>query len=154
MSPHVLLRRVARAEAVTWALLLLGMFVKYVLAWTDLGVRVFGMLHGVVFLAYCVVAVFVATNQRWRAGTTLVALASAVPPFATAWFERHARRRGLLAGDWRLTPDGEPPGTPSERVQAWMLRRPALAVVTGVVLVGLLTGAALVAGPPVPPPGQ
>jgi integral membrane protein len=154
MSPHVLFRRLARSEAVTWALLLLGMLVKYGPAWTDLGVRVFGLVHGVVFLAYCVVAVFVATNQRWRVGTTLLALASAVPPFATVWFERRAVRRGRLAGEWRLLPGGDRPGSPPERVQAWMLRRPALAVVTGVVVVGLLTGVALVAGPPVPPPGQ
>jgi integral membrane protein len=154
MSPHVLFRLLARAEAVTWALLLLGMFVKYGPAWTDLGVRVFGMVHGIVFLAYCVVAVFVATDRRWRAGTTLLALASAVPPFATVWFERRAVRRGWLAGDWRLAPGRDRPGSAPERVQAWMLRRPALAVLTGVALVGLLTGVALVAGPPVPPPGQ
>ena len=153
MTPHVLFRRLALAEAVTWALLLLAMFVKYVPEWTELGVRVFGMVHGVVFLGYCVVAVFVATDQRWGAGRTLLSLASAVPPFATVWFERRAVRRGWLAGGWRLTPGGERPTSSRERVQAWMLRRPGLALVTGVVLVGLLTGVVLVVGPPVPPQG-
>ena len=152
MNPHVLFRRLARAEAVTWALLLLGMFVKYGPEWTDLGVRVFGMLHGVVFIGFCVGALFVATNQRWGVGTTLLALASSVPPFATVWFERRAVRRGRLAGEWRLAPGGDSPSSPPEHVQAWMLRRPALAVLAGLALVGLLTGVALLVGPPVPPP--
>ena len=53
MSPVRLYRLVARAEAFTWALLLTGMFLKYVTDTTELGVRVFGMVHGVVFIAYC-----------------------------------------------------------------------------------------------------
>jgi integral membrane protein len=150
MSPEVLFRRSAVAEAVTWALLLTGMVLKYVTRTTELGVQVFGMLHGVVFIAYCVVAVFVAVNQRWGFGTTLVALASAVPPFATIWFERRAARRGLLDGGWRLVPGGERPGSAAERLQAWTLRRPALAVVAGVALVAALTAVALAVGPPVP----
>ena len=64
----VLFRRVAVAEAVTWALLLVGMFLKYVTETTDLAVRVFGMLHGVVFVAYCLTVVLVAIDQRWSAG--------------------------------------------------------------------------------------
>jgi integral membrane protein len=150
MSPEALLRRSAVAEAVTWALLLTGMVLKYVTRTTDVGVQVFGLVHGVVFIAYCVVAVFVAVNQRWGAGTTLAALASAVPPFATPWFERSASRRGLLAGGWRLAPGGERPGSAPERLQAWTLRRPGLAVVAGVVVVAALTGVALAVGPPVP----
>ncbi len=55
MTPALLFRRVAVAEAITWALLLTGMFLKYVTETTELGVRVFGMLHGVVFVAYGVV---------------------------------------------------------------------------------------------------
>jgi len=153
MSPEVLFRRFAIAEAVTWALLLTGMVLKYVTRTTELGVQVFGMVHGVVFIAYCVVAVFVAVNQRWGVRTTLLALASAVPPFATIWFERWAVHRGQLEGGWRLAPGGERPASPAERLQAWTLRRPALAVLAGAVLVAALTGVALVVGPPVPPPG-
>ena len=63
-----LFRRLAIAEAVTWALLLIGMFLKYVTGTTELGVRVFGMVHGVVFIAYCLTAVFVGVNQRWSLG--------------------------------------------------------------------------------------
>lgn len=151
MSPQVLFRRFAVAEAVTWALLLLGMALKYLTRTTEVGVTVFGPLHGTVFIAYCVVAVFVAVDQRWSAGTTLLALASAVPPFATVWFERRVIRTGrLTAGGWRLAPGGQIAGGPVERLQAWTLRRPALAVLAGVVLVAVLTGIALLLGPPVP----
>ena len=65
MNPVRLYRLVARAEAVTWALLLTGMFLKYVTETTELGVQVFGMVHGIVFIAYCLVTVVVATDQRW-----------------------------------------------------------------------------------------
>ena len=83
MSPLVLFRRVAIAEAVTWALLLTGMFLKYVTHTTELAVRVFGMLHGVVFIAYCLVTLLVAVDQRWSRGRALLGLVSAVPPFVT-----------------------------------------------------------------------
>ena len=96
MSPRLLFRRVAVAEAITWALLLTGMFLKYVTETTELGVSVFGMLHGVVFVAYAVVAVVVAVDQRWTARRTVAALASAVPPFATVPF--HAFRAPGVAG--------------------------------------------------------
>ena len=114
MTPRAVFRRVATAEAVTWALLLLGMVLKYGTRTTELGVRVFGLVHGVVFVGYCLTAVFVAVNQRWGARRTLLALAAAVPPFATVWFDRWAQRRGLLADGWRLVPGGDrPSSTPS-----------------------------------------
>jgi len=153
MTPRAVFHRVATAEAVTWALLLLGMVLKYGTRTTELGVRVFGLVHGVVFVGYCLTAVFVAVNQRWGALRTLLALAAAVPPFATVWFDRWAQRRGLLADGWRLVPGGDRPSSPAERLQAWALARPALAVALGAVAVVSFTGVALVVGPPVPTRG-
>lgn len=147
MSPLVLFRRVAVAEAVTWVLLLTGMFLKYVTETTELAVSVFGMLHGVVFIAYCLTTVTVAVDQRWSAGRLLLGLASAVPPFATVWFDRYAERRGLLPTAWRLR--GRPPTSVRERLVAWLLANPARAALSGVAAVAMLTVVALVAGPPV-----
>ena len=65
ITPRRLFRTAALAEAVTWALLLTGMFLKYVTETTELGVRVFGMLHGVVFIGYCLTTVVVAVDRRW-----------------------------------------------------------------------------------------
>jgi integral membrane protein len=148
LLPVTLFRRVAIAEAVTWALLLVGMVLKYVTGTTELAVRIFGMAHGVVFIAYCLGVLFVAVNQRWSLATTALGLASAVPPFMTVWFDRWAERRGQLAGPWRLAPGGEQPVGIVERAQAWMLARPVTAAAVAVAAVAALTTVALLAGPP------
>lgn len=135
------------AEAITWALLLLGMVAKYVTRTTDLGVTVFGMAHGVVFIAYCLIVVVVATDQQWSLRRLALGLVSAVPPFATIWFERRVERDGAIAPQWRLS---EQPGTRThERPVAWLLRHPVRGLTTGAVAVAALTGLALVVGPPV-----
>ncbi|MBA2954661.1 DUF3817 domain-containing protein [Nocardioides sp. MAH-18] len=146
MSPRLLFRRAAIAEAVTWALLLTGMFLKYVTETTELGVRVFGMVHGVVFVAYCLTTVLVAVDQRWSAGRTLLGLAAAVPPFFTVLFDRYAERRSALGDAWRLR-DVEPAG-PVQRATAWLLRNPRRGALSGLVAVAALTGLALLVGPP------
>lgn len=150
MSPLLLFRRVAIAEALTWALLLLGMFLKHVTGTTELGVRVFGMVHGVVFLAYCLVTLLVWVDQRWSWRHGLLGLAAAVPPFATVLLDRYAESRGLLGpagADWRLR--REPATGPAERPAAWVLRHPGRGTATGAVALAALTGLALLVGPPV-----
>lgn len=159
MNPSVLFRRVAIAEAITWALLLSGMFLKYVTVFrdgsslasstTELGeeaVRVFGMVHGVVFLTYCLTTVLVAVDQRWSPGRLLLGLASSVPPFMTVWFDRHVEKGDGLASSWRLV--GEGPQAPLEHLVSWLLRNPLHGAAAGVLAVAALTGVALVAGPP------
>ena len=146
VDPARLFRLVARAEAVTWALLLAGMFLKYVTETTELGVRVFGMLHGVVFIAYCVATVVVAVDRRWSAGRVVLGLAAAVPPFATLAFEAYAARAGLLAGAWRLRSD-QPAGV-VEKAVARVVRRPGQGLVAAAVAVAALTGLGLLVGPP------
>jgi integral membrane protein len=146
MSPAVLFRRVAIAEAVTWALLLFGMFLKYGSETTEAGVRVGGMLHGVVFVAFCVTTVVVAVDQRWSFGRTLLGLVSAVPPFATVLFDWYAEHRGWLTRSWRLVT--ATPERPLDRPVSWLLRNPVRGVLTGLVAVAALTGAALLVGPP------
>ena len=89
-------RIVAVAEAVSWLGLLIGMFVKYVPETTELGVKVFGPIHGGIFVAYVVVALLSARVLRWSLGTTFLALLASVPPLATLWFERRATRTGQL----------------------------------------------------------
>jgi integral membrane protein len=149
MSPRTLYRRIALAEVVSWALLLLGMVLKYVTETTELGVKVFGMVHGVVFIAFCLITVVVAVNQRWSPTGVVLGLASAVPPFLTVWFERRMERRGRLDGGWRLGHDEARPENPLERVLHLLMARPAVAVAVGLVAVAGLTGLALVVGPPV-----
>ncbi|MGY1827286.1 MULTISPECIES: DUF3817 domain-containing protein [unclassified Blastococcus] len=89
-------RIVAVAEAITWVGLLAGMFVKWVLQTSEVGVQVFGPIHGGVFVVYVLVALVAARVLRWSLPTTLLALAASVPPLATVWFERWATRTGAL----------------------------------------------------------
>ena len=146
MSPTRLYRLVARAEAVTWALLLTGMFLKYVTETTELGVQVFGMVHGVVFIAYCLVTVLLSVDRKWPVGRLVLGLGAAVPPFATVPFERYAERAGLMGDAWRLRSDA--PHGLLEKLTAWLVRRPAQGALVGLVAVAGLTGVALVVGPP------
>ncbi|WP_392468545.1 DUF3817 domain-containing protein [Arsenicicoccus cauae] len=150
MSPRLLYRRLARAEVVTWTLLIAGMVLKYVTRTTELGVRVGGLVHGVVFLAYALVTVVVAIDRRWSLGTTLAGLASAVVPYATVPFESYAERRGLLADRWRLAAGGDAPRTLPQRLVAMGLARPLLAVLVAALVVAVVTAVLLWLGPPVP----
>lgn len=95
-------RVVAIAEACSWAGLLIGMFFKYVAVGSDgvgndIGVTVFGPIHGALFVAYVVVTLVVARVFRWNLSTLVIGLVASVPPLATLWFERWARRTGRLA---------------------------------------------------------
>lgn len=151
MSPLRLFRTAAVAEAITWALLLVGMVLKYVTETTELAVSVFGMLHGVVFIAYGLVAVVVAVDQRWSLGRTALALLAAIPPFATVVFDLLAERRGAFrafGGRWRLTGDPAPTASGVEVPVAWLLRRPGQGALAGLGAVAVLTALALLVGPP------
>ncbi|MCY7401870.1 MAG: DUF3817 domain-containing protein [Nocardioides sp.] len=146
LTPRGLFRGLAVSEAITWALLLVGMFLKYVTETTDVAVSIFGMVHGVVFIGYCLVTLLVAIDQRWSPGRLVLGLAAAIPPFATVPFDRYAERSGLLGTDWRLR-SAEPSGL-LERLAAVLLRRPLRGLAVGLVAVVGLTGLALLVGPP------
>lgn len=145
-TPTRLFRAVAIAEAITWTGLLIGMFLKYGPADNETGVRIFGMLHGVVFIAYVVVTLVVWVDRRWSAGRGLLALVAAVPPLATLPLEWWAIRKDWLGDTWRL-PGGAGSSVP-DRVVAWLLRNPLRGAAVGLVAVAALTSVALVVGPP------
>jgi integral membrane protein len=92
-------RAVAIAEAVSWVLLLAGMFVKWVLRTSELGVQLAGPVHGAVFVAYVLVSLLAWRVLGWSPRTALLALAASVPPLCTVVFERWARRTGRLPLD-------------------------------------------------------
>lgn len=147
MTPRILYKRLALAEVVTWTLLILGMIGKYGFG-LDWATRLGGGIHGFVFLCYCAATVAVWTDKRWSAGTGVLGLASAVIPYATVPFERAAQRRGLLDGPWRLAPGGEQPSSFPDRVLAFALRSPVVALLVTVVVVAVVFTLLLSAGPP------
>ncbi|WP_253886878.1 DUF3817 domain-containing protein [Actinokineospora diospyrosa] len=103
-TPAGRFRVVALAEAVSWIGLLVGMFFKYATDLGDFGVKVFGPIHGAVFVAYLVVTAVTAKQLRWSRWTAFWALVASVPPLATLVFERWALRTGKL--DNRAAPAG------------------------------------------------
>lgn len=91
-------RFIAVLEALTWLGLLIGMAFKYIPAdGNEIGVKIFGPIHGAVFVLYLVITVVTAVKLRWSAVTTVLAAVASVPPFGTVVFEIWAARTGKLA---------------------------------------------------------
>lgn len=86
-------RVTAVAEACSWFGLLVGMLFKYVVVHDPVGVKVFGPIHGGLFVAYLVSLVWLARRERWSPVRLLVGAAAAVPPFTSVVFERWVARR-------------------------------------------------------------
>ncbi len=89
-------RVVAVAEACSWAGLLVGMFFKYITETSELGVKVFGPVHGALFMMYGLGVLISAREAGWSRGTVLLGLACAVPPFTSIWFERRMAARATV----------------------------------------------------------
>lgn len=86
-------RHVALLEATSFLLLLLASYVKH---FHDqaLGVQVLGPIHGLLFIAYVVIALNIRDTLGWSAKTTLLILLGAVLPFGgyvvDRWLERNS----------------------------------------------------------------
>lgn len=87
-------RAVAIAEAFSWAGLLVGMYVKWIAEASEIGVKIFGPVHGALVITYVILALAVAVRQRWSLLTVFFALAATLPPFLTVVFDRWAHRAG------------------------------------------------------------
>ncbi|TWD79945.1 integral membrane protein [Kribbella amoyensis] len=94
-------RIVAVAEAVSWTGLLIGMLFKHVLTEQELGVQIFGPIHGGIFVLYLLTVAVVRKPLGWTWPTTLLALAASVPPLFTWFFELWASRTGRLGATGR-----------------------------------------------------
>ena len=86
----------ALAEAISWGLLLIGMFFKWILKTTEMGVQIAGPIHGVMFIGYVLCALKLWQEKSWPNKTIGIGLLCAVIPFATIWFEKRAERAGEL----------------------------------------------------------
>ena len=140
MSPRSLYRFVSIAEAITWSLLIIGMLLKYIVRAGEWGVQIGGFLHGLVFIAYGMTAVFIGVNQHWKARTIALACLTAIIPFATIAFDRALERRGSHDGGWRSTRTSDPRDhTRTSALLRWMLARPVLfASIMGIALVSIM----------------
>ncbi|TQJ31587.1 DUF3817 domain-containing protein [Microbacterium sp. SLBN-146] len=147
-TPLSLFRTLAIAEAISWTLLITGLILR---ATSDLAIAVTigGGIHGFVFLSYGATAILVAKNQRWGAGPTIVAIGSAVIPYATIPTEIWLHRTGRLRGAWRLEPtEDRRDAAWHDRLMRWFLRRPWVLGLLIALAVVLLFVVLLVIGPP------
>lgn len=91
---------IAFAEAVSWVGLLVGMYFKYLgTPRTEIGVKVFGMVHGLVFVAFVITAVLVGIAVKWAASSWLLALLGSIVPLGSVIFLIWAERTGRLGDD-------------------------------------------------------
>jgi integral membrane protein len=147
-TPDRLFRVLAIAEAITWTILISAMIARAVGA-PGIVVTIGGGIHGFIFLAYAATAVLVALNQRWHPGVGVLAVVSAVIPYATIPMEIWLHRTGRLAGDWRLDATDDPRDRRwYDRLMRWFLRRPWVLAVLLVVGIVALYVVLLLVGPP------
>jgi integral membrane protein len=88
------MRYIALAEATSFIALLIASFVKRT-GGDELGVQILGPIHGVLFLAYVVVALNIRHDMGWSGKTTFWVLVGAVVPF------------GGYVVDWKLLRDAK-----------------------------------------------
>ncbi|MDT8347068.1 MAG: DUF3817 domain-containing protein [Flavobacteriaceae bacterium] len=68
-------------------LLFIAMPLKYLLDW-PYAVKVVGMLHGVLFIAYIALAILTKKEQNWRFLDLVVVCLASVVPFGTFYVEK------------------------------------------------------------------
>jgi integral membrane protein len=90
-------RLIAFAEALSWAGLLIGMYFKYLGSpQTEVGVKIFGPIHGGIFVAFVIGALLVGVAHRWGALTWLLALLGSIVPLGSVIFLIWAERTGRM----------------------------------------------------------
>lgn len=137
------------AEACTWTLLIAGLILRATTGIDSTLFTVVGGLHGFVFLSYGATAILVAINQRWHPLVGVLAVITAIVPYATIPFDVVQSRRGALNGDWRLTESDDPRDKNwFDRTVRWFLNRPGLLVLVVVVAIVLVFSILLLVGPP------
>jgi integral membrane protein len=105
-------RLVALLEAVSWVGLLVGMYFKYLASSpTEVGVKVFGMAHGLIFVAFVVAAFLAGFAFKWAIGTWLLASIASIVPLGSVIFLIWADRTGKMgatAPSAAIIPPGQP----------------------------------------------
>jgi integral membrane protein len=95
-------RYAAIAETISWVGLLIGMFFKYVAVHDDIGVYIFGRVHGAMFVFYLVTMIWAAVADRWPLPWRIVGFLASIPPFTGLIFEWRAEKRRTPADQARV----------------------------------------------------
>ena len=148
-TPRKLYFVLAIAEACTWTALIIGLILKANSAIEPNLLTVIGGIHGFVFITYGATAILVAINNRWHFGVGLLAVITAILPYATIPFEIVQAKRGALDGAWRLEETDNPRDKHwFDRFVRWFLNRPLLLALAILVAIIVIFASLLVMGPP------
>ncbi|WP_298757849.1 DUF3817 domain-containing protein [uncultured Psychroserpens sp.] len=81
-------RIIALLEGVSYILLLfIATPIKY-LGDDPMYVKLLGMPHGILFLAYIILAIMVGQDLKWKTRTLLIVLVASIIPFGTFYIEK------------------------------------------------------------------
>ncbi|HEU4739122.1 MAG TPA: DUF3817 domain-containing protein [Solirubrobacterales bacterium] len=92
-------RRVALIEATTFLMLLVASAIKNT-GGSEIGVKILGPIHGVLFIAYVVMALNLRESAGWTGKQTVWILVGAVLPFGgyvVDWWLARRERAGLAS---------------------------------------------------------
>ncbi len=110
-------RVIALAEAASWVGLLIGMYFKYLgTPRTEVGVQIFGPVHGAIFIAFVAAAILAGITFRWGLWTWLLALLGSMVPLGSVIFLIWADRSGLLGVASGETAEATGTGQPGRSV--------------------------------------
>ena len=96
MSSLRTFRTVALVEATSFLALLVASYLKRT-GEGEAGVDILGPIHGLLFIAYVLLALTLRGPARWGPGTTLAVLLGAVLPFGGYAVDRWLARRSVPA---------------------------------------------------------
>lgn len=148
-TPRRLYFVLAIAEAITWTLLITGLILRATTGIDPVLFTTIGGVHGFVFISYGATAILVSINQRWHFGVAILAVITAIVPYATIPFEIVQAKRGALEGPWRLEETDDPRDkTAFDRLFRWFLSRPLLLVLVIVLAIIAVFTTLLILGPP------
>jgi integral membrane protein len=92
MSSLFILRIVSFAEGISFLMLLyFAIYHKRILGDAD-AIRVPGMIHGVLFMLFCLVLIHVWAHRKWPLKKVAFAFVCALLPFAPFYLEHKLRR--------------------------------------------------------------
>ncbi|MDF9809481.1 integral membrane protein [Aurantimicrobium minutum] len=148
-TPRKLYFVLAIAEACTWTLLITGLILRATTGIDQTLFTTIGGLHGLVFISYGATSILVAFNQRWGFWLGLLAVITAILPYATIPFELVQAKRGALEGPWRTQATDDPRDAKAlDRLFRWFLARPVLLILVIVLAIVAVFSTLLILGPP------
>lgn len=148
-TPRKLYFVLAIAEACTWTFLIAGLIVRETIGIDPSLFTAIGGLHGFIFISYGATSILIAFNQRWGFWVGLLAVISAIIPYATIPFELVQAKRGALEGTWRFEATEDPRDHRLlDRLFRWFLQHPLLFILVIVMAVVTVFTTLLILGPP------